>query len=61
MITKLYSRYNIKIHAVNNSSLYIKYDSCCYTLFKLECVMVALPNTRGALCSTTLSLADAHY
>jgi len=33
---------------------------------KLECgpmpnVMVALPNTGGALCSTSQSLADAHY
>jgi len=24
-------------------------------------VMVALPNIRGALCSTPQSLADAHY
>ena len=34
--------------------------------FKLECgpmpnLMVALPNTGGALCSTPQSLADAHY
>jgi len=34
--------------------------------YKLECgpmpnVMVALPNTGGALCSTPESLADAHY
>jgi len=33
---------------------------------ELECgpmpnVMVTLPNTGGALCSTTQSLADAHY
>jgi len=33
---------------------------------KLECgpmpnLMVALPNTGGALCSTPQSLADAHY
>ena len=33
---------------------------------QLECgpmpnVMVALPNTGGALCSTPQSLADAHY
>ena len=33
---------------------------------ELECgpmpnVMVALPNIRGALCSTPQSLADAHY
>jgi len=33
---------------------------------KLECgpmtnVMVALPNTGGALCSTPQSLANAHY
>jgi len=33
---------------------------------ELECgpmpnVMVALPNTGGALCSTPQSLADAHY
>ena len=33
---------------------------------KLKCgpmpnVMVALPNTGGALCSTLQSLADAHY
>jgi len=33
---------------------------------ELECgpmlnLMVALPNTGGALCSTTQSLADAHY
>ena len=33
---------------------------------KLECgqmpnVMVALPNTGGALCSTPQSFADAHY
>ena len=33
---------------------------------KLECgpmpnVMVALPNTGGALCSTPQSMADAHY
>jgi len=33
---------------------------------ELECgqmpnVMVALPNTGGALCSTLQSLADAHY
>ena len=33
---------------------------------KLECgpmpnLMVALPNTGGALCSTLQSLADAHY
>jgi len=33
---------------------------------KLECgpmpnLMVALPNIRGALCSTPQSLADAHY
>jgi len=33
---------------------------------KLECgpmpnVMVALPNTGGAVCSTPRSLADAHY
>jgi len=36
------------------------------TDLKLECgpmpnVMVALPNTGGALCSTPQSLADAHY
>jgi len=36
------------------------------TIFKLEYgpmpnVMVALPNTGGALCSTPQSLADAHY
>jgi len=36
------------------------------TLCKLECgpmpnLMVALPNTGGALCSTPQSLADAHY
>jgi len=36
------------------------------TISKLECgpmpnVMVALPNTGGALCSTPQSLADAHY
>jgi len=36
------------------------------TYFKLECgpmpnLMVALPNTGGALCSTPQSLADAHY
>jgi len=34
--------------------------------YQLECgpmpnVMVALPNTGGALCSTPQSLADAHY
>jgi len=38
----------------------------CITLTKLECgpmlnVMVALPNTGGALCSTSQSLADAGY
>jgi len=37
-----------------------------FFLFELECgpmpnVMVALPNTGGALCSTPQSLADAHY
>jgi len=37
-----------------------------HNLTKLECgpmpnVMVALPNTGGALCSTPQSLADAHY
>jgi len=37
-----------------------------YLLLKLECgpmpnVMAALPNIRGALCSTPQSLADAHY
>ena len=36
------------------------------SLKKLECgpmpnLMVALPNTGGALCSTPQSLADAHY
>ena len=36
------------------------------TLIKLECgpmpnLMVALPNTGGALCPTPQSLADAHY
>jgi len=35
-------------------------------LVKLECepmpnVMVTLPNTGGAICSTPQSLADAHY
>jgi len=35
-------------------------------ILQLECgpmpnVMAALPNTGGALCSTTQSLADAHY
>jgi len=36
------------------------------TEYKLECgpmpnLMVALPNTGGALCSTPQSVADAHY
>jgi len=48
----------------------VKTDKFSYnaaqTLLKLECgqmpnVMVALPNTGGALCSTPQSLADAHY
>jgi len=35
-------------------------------IMQLECgpmpnLMVALPNTGGALCSTPQSLADAHY
>jgi len=39
---------------------------CIKIITKLECgpmpnVMVALPNTGGALCSTPQSLADAHY
>ena len=38
----------------------------CQSRCQLECgqmpnVMVALPNTGGALCSTPQSLADAHY
>ena len=37
-----------------------------HSKFTLECgpmpnLMVALPNTGGALCSTPQSLADAHY
>jgi len=37
-----------------------------HIIFKLECgpmhnVMVALPNTGGAVCSTPQSLADAHH
>jgi len=36
------------------------------SILELECgpmpsLMVALPNTGGALCSTPQSLADAHY
>jgi len=36
------------------------------TIYELKCgpmpnLMVALPNTGGALCSTPQSLADAHY
>ena len=53
----------------HNNNKYIKtnnknamHENVC----KLECapmpnVMVALPNTGGALCSTPQSLADAHY
>ena len=49
---------------INNSSLdFFKNHSMT---LKLECgpmpnVMAALPNIGGALCSTTQSLADAHY
>jgi len=37
-----------------------------HTITKLECgpmpnVMAALPNIGGAFCSTSQSLADAHY
>jgi len=46
------------------SAIYLK--SCELEQIELECgpmpnVMVALPNTGGALCSTPQSLADAHY
>jgi len=42
------------------------YTHVAVKLPKLECgpmpnLMVALPNTGGALCSTPQSLADAHY
>ena len=42
------------------------YSSAVQISNKLECgqmpnVMVALPNTGGAICSTPQSLADAHY
>jgi len=42
----------------------LKFEKCIYA--KLECgqmpnVMVALPNTGGALCSTPQSMADAYY
>jgi len=41
-------------------------DRSLHVKVKLECgpmpnLMVALPNTGGALCSTPQSLADAHY
>jgi len=44
----------------------VQHISDLHCKFTLKCgqmsnVMVALPNTGGALCSTTLSLADAHY
>jgi len=53
----------------------VEYSGICIQTFdkkdtdacnKLECgpmpnLMVALPNIGGALCSTTQSLADAHY
>jgi len=50
--TKLHPRRHKRIRRSNNN--------------KLECgpmpnVMVALPNTGGAFCSTPQSLADAHY
>ena len=40
--------------------------TCIGIITELECgpmpnLMVALPNVRGALCSTPQSLADAHY
>ena len=41
-------------------------EYCTKIIKKLECgpmpnVMVALPNIGGTLCSTSQSLADAHY
>jgi len=43
-----------------------RHREVCAIYFKLECgpmpnLMVALPNTGGAFCSTPQSLADAHY
>ena len=52
------------LHKVNNTIIEIKKNRKEW--YKLECgqmpnLMVALPNTGGALCSTQQSLADAHY
>jgi len=52
---------NVNFYAVRPKATRIRWNNA-----KLECgpmpnVMVALPNTGGALCSTPQSLADAHY
>ena len=57
-------------YRLNTADIYKKNKTITNILYafilKLECgqmpnVMVALPNTGGALCSTPQSLADAHY
>jgi len=52
---------NMNFYAVRPEATRIRWNNA-----KLECgpmpnLMVALPNTGGAVCSTPQSLADAHY
>jgi len=50
----------------NHADNFINFHCHRGSINQLECgpmpnLMVALPNTGGALCSTPQSLADAHY
>jgi len=53
-------------HNVRGASPEVGRESMVGKICEVECgpmpnVMVALPNTGGALCSTPQGLADAHY
>jgi len=67
IITKKHQLYKEKQKPnLNAGKLAIKDAKTQKSRSKLECgpmpnLMVALPNTGGALCSTPQSLADAHY
>ena len=55
-----------RFHSADNNSVNWLEQMMTKALTQLECgpmpnVMVALPNIGGALCSTTRSMADAHY
>jgi len=63
----MFGRATIRLGIGPHSSFISFYDGTTSEIKKiLECgpmpnVMAALPNIAGALCSTTQSLADAHY